>query len=133
MKKILLFSVIALLMGCSKSNDPGGLTKSQITGKWNETQALETFINADGITTSQRWTDMTILGWYSQFNSDGTYVSHESHTFYGTWSLSGQSVLCNVNGVTVTYAITSLIGNNAIITISYSDGSSGSTIKATKE
>ncbi len=109
MKKSILFLAFSLfamsLVFNSCSSDRDDSPKYNIIGKWNATHYKDT----DGT-----YKDMSILNWYSQFNSDGTYKSYSGSTYYGTYTYDNNTkITAKVGSETVYYTIISLSGNNA--------------------
>lgn len=71
MKKIILllslFLISLITFSCSRDNEDS-VDNTWIYGKWNVTQYSES--------QNGTYNDMAILGWYAQFNSDGSYKSY---------------------------------------------------------
>ena len=123
MKKLLLFLTVILFIGCSK--DEPSLSKSQIAGKWNVTQAWSYQQNA--------YIDFAIMDWYAQFNLDGTYESYDNSTHYGTYEINGNSIVSKVGSTVVTYKMTSISGNKAECELTYQSTGYVDKYKVTRE
>lgn len=111
MKKSFFLLAISLIVlsfsfvSCSSDRDENSAPKYNIIGKWKAMQYKDT----DGV-----FKDMSILNWYSQFNSDGTYTSYSGSNYYGTYTYDNNNrIIAKVGSETVYYTIISLSGNNA--------------------
>lgn len=113
-KFILLFSVLFIsvlsITSCSKDDDDP-TDNSWGYGKWNVTEYSET---ANG-----PYNDMTALGWYAQFNSDGSYESYSGTNYTGTYTVNGNTIKAKVGSETVVYDILERSGNNAKVKMYY--------------
>lgn len=99
-----LFAISLVFNSCSSDRDDS-TPKYNIIGKWKAMQYKDT----DGT-----FKDMSILNWYSQFNSDGSYTSYSGSTYSGTYTYDNNNkITAKVGSETVYYTIISLSGNNA--------------------
>jgi len=99
-----LFAISLIFNSCSSDRDDS-TPKYNIIGKWKAMQYKDT----DGT-----FKDMSILNWYSQFNSDGSYTSYSGSTYSGTYTYDNNNkITAKVGSETVYYTIISLSGNNA--------------------
>ena len=107
MKKTILFFSLLIIslftLSCSRDNDESDNT--WVYGKWNVTHYSDS--------ENGTYNDMTILGWYAQFNSDGTYKSYSDSNYTGTYTISGNTIKAKVGIETVVYNILERNGNNA--------------------
>jgi len=107
MKKTILFFSLLIIslftLSCSRDNDESDNT--WVYGKWNVTHYSDT--------ENGTYNDMTILGWYAQFNSDGTYKSYSDSNYTGTYTVTGNTIKAKVGSETVVYNILERNGNNA--------------------
>ena len=111
MKKLIFLVAISLIVlsfsfvSCSSDRDENSTPKYNIIGKWKAMQ----YKDYDGT-----FKDMSILNWYSQFNSDGTYKSYSGSNYSGTYTYDNNTkIIAKVGSETVYYTIISLSGNNA--------------------
>lgn len=107
MKKTILFFSLLIIslftLSCSRDNDESDNT--WVYGKWNVTHYSDS--------ENGTYNDMTILGWYAQFNSDGTYKSYSDSNYTGTYTVTGNTIKAKVGSETVVYNILERNGNNA--------------------
>lgn len=100
-----LFAITLVFSSCSSDRDENSTPKYNIIGKWKALQYKDT----DGT-----FKDMSILNWFSQFNSDGSYISYSGSTYSGTYTYDNNTkITAKVGSETVYYTIISLSGNNA--------------------
>ena len=111
MKKSIFLLALSLIVlslsfvSCSSDRDENSTPKYNIIGKWKAMQ----YKDYDGT-----FKDMSILNWYSQFNSDGTYNSYSGTFYSGTYKYDNNTkITAKVGSETVHYTIISLSGNNA--------------------
>ena len=110
MKKVILFSFVLLMAYSCKNEDvTPGLSKSQVTGSWT----------LDYMWQNSSWNFIGIINWNIKFNTDGTYTSHETNDYSGTWKINGNNVVCQSGTVTVNYKVDSISTNFAIMEMSY--------------
>ncbi|MDN5627890.1 MAG: hypothetical protein L0G16_07995, partial [Weeksellaceae bacterium] len=105
---------VSFFNSCSSDRDEEKTVtpKYNIVGKWKAMQYKDT----DGT-----WKSMAILNWYSQFNTDGTYVTYNGNTFNGTYTYDNDSkITAKAGGETVNYTIHSMSGNIAEAEMYYS-------------
>lgn len=100
-----LFAITLVFSSCSSDRDENSTPKYNIIGKWKALQYKDT----DGT-----FKDMSILNWFSQFNTDGSYISYSGSTYSGTYTYDNNTkITAKVGSETVYYTIISLSGNNA--------------------
>ncbi|WP_434979124.1 hypothetical protein [Daejeonia sp. YH14] len=109
MKKFFLFFTVSIItalsiISCSRDDDKPA-DNSWVYGKWNVTHYSE---SANGT-----YNDMTILGYYAQFNSDGSYKSYSGSNYSGTYTVNGNTIKAKVGSETVVYDVLERSGNNA--------------------
>lgn len=108
MKKIILllslFLINLITFSCSRDNEDS-VDNTWIYGKWNVTQYSES--------QNGTYNDMAILGWYAQFNSDGSYKSYSGSNYSGTYAIDGNVIKAKVGSETTVYTILERNGNDA--------------------
>lgn len=119
-KQLLLLFVTALLFaGCSK--DDKKPDNSDIAGRW-----YVTHMDLDG-----QWIPVEgscLDGMYAEFSSNNEYKSYEScddANFTGTYSRSGDVIVCTVDSATITYSIIEISADSA----TFEMGQDGDSIK----
>lgn len=124
MKKLLLLLLVLpfVFASCGSDDDDGGvyLTKEQVVGIWNVTEADGQSVPSGAI--------------QIRLNSDDSYsVKFLTNDYIGTYTVSGNTVKgITLDPITEYYKFDSLNGNNATISYSNSDGDKYK-FKATKK
>lgn len=119
-KLLLLLLVLPFVFASCSSDDDVSLTKEQVVGVWNVTEADGQSVPSGAI--------------QIRLNSDDSYsVKFLTNDYIGTYTVSGNTVKgVTLDPITEYYKFDSLNGNNATISYSNSDGDKYK-FKATKQ
>jgi heat shock protein HslJ len=109
MKKVLFVLYVLFIASCSTNEPTAKIQKSQVVGNWT----------LDYMWKDNSWQFIGLINWRLILKDDGTYSSHSTNDYVGTWSISSDNIVCKSGTVTVNYKVDSISANNAIIEMSY--------------